>query len=110
MSWITVRMDLRDNQVKIDWIYLRKFVLGTIRGDQFMYILLEFDCYSVSFFIPRSPSLRAFPLIYAIFPLSSLPYMWTVDAHVDPCPISILLKSLGVAVRLKSTVQRSLPH
>ena len=35
MSWITVRMDLRDNQVKIDWIYLRKFFLGTVREDQF---------------------------------------------------------------------------
>ena len=57
MSWVTVTMDPVDNKPKIDWIYLRKIVLGTVRGDQFLYILLEvgykynFDCYSVSFLI-----------------------------------------------------------
>ena len=45
-------MDLEDNQAKADWIYLSKFVLGTIRGGQFLYISIEngyrynFDCYS----------------------------------------------------------------
>ena len=41
MSWITIRMDLKDNKVKVEWIYLRKFVLDTVQGDQFLYILLE---------------------------------------------------------------------
>ena len=36
-------MDPDDNKVKIDWFYLKKIVLGTIRGDQFLYIFLEFD-------------------------------------------------------------------
>ena len=52
MSWITVRMDLEDNQAEVDWIYLSKFVLSTIRGGQFLYISIKngcrysFDCYS----------------------------------------------------------------
>ena len=60
MSWITVRIDLEDNKVKINWIYLRKFVLGIVQGDQFLYILLEvgyrysFDCYSISLLILQS--------------------------------------------------------
>ena len=33
MSCITVRMDLEDNKIKPDWIYLKKFVPGTVRGD-----------------------------------------------------------------------------
>ena len=47
-------MDLEDNKVKVGWIYLRKFILGTVRGNQFMNILLEvgyrynFDCYNIS--------------------------------------------------------------
>ena len=50
-------MDLKDNQAKTDWTYLRKFVLGTVWEDQFLYILFEvgyrysFDCYNVSFLI-----------------------------------------------------------
>jgi len=45
-------MDLEDNQAKAGWIYLSKFVLGTIREYQFLYISIEngyrynFDCYS----------------------------------------------------------------
>ena len=30
MSWITVKVYLEDNKVKVEWIYLRKFVLGTV--------------------------------------------------------------------------------
>ena len=33
MSWVTIIMDPNDNKVKIDWFYLKKIVLGTIRGD-----------------------------------------------------------------------------
>ena len=48
-------MDLDDNKVKVDWFYLKKIVINTVRGDQFMYILLEVDYkynvngYSLSF-------------------------------------------------------------
>ena len=53
MSWVTIIMDPNDKKVKIDLFYLKKIVIGTIRGDQFLYISLEFDyrhnsyCYSV---------------------------------------------------------------
>ena len=79
MSWIIVRMDLEDNKVKMDWIYLRKFVFGTVRGDQFLYILLEngyrynFDCYSISFLILRSPSLKVSLIFYTVFPFHLSP-------------------------------------
>ena len=43
MSWITIIIDPDDNKVKIDWFYLKKIVIGTIQGDQFLYISLEFD-------------------------------------------------------------------
>jgi len=60
MSWVPVTMDPVNNKAKIYWIYLRKIVINTVRGDQFLYILLEvsykysFDCYSVYFLILRS--------------------------------------------------------
>ena len=38
MSWVTIIIDPDDKKVKIDWFYLKKIVLGTIRGDQFLYI------------------------------------------------------------------------
>ena len=116
MSWITVRMDLEDNKVKVERIYLRKFVLGTVRRDQFLYILLEFgyrynfDCYSVSFSILRSLSsgssfLFILPSSFPFYP----PHVKQI-AGIDLCPISTFLKSLVVAVRLKITVQVSFPH
>ena len=109
-------MDLEDNKVKVKWIYLRKFVLGTIRRDQFLYILFEFgyiynfDCYSVSFSILRSPSLGSsflfiLPSSFPFYP----PHVKQI-AGIDLCPISTFLKSLVVAVRLKITVQVSLSH
>ena len=85
MSWITVRMDLEDNQAEVDWIYLSKIVLSTVQGDQFLYILLEvgykynFDCYNISSFILQSFSLMASLLIYTTPPFSSLPSTWMVD-------------------------------
>ena len=114
MSWVTVTMDPIDNKVKIDWIYIRKIVIGTVREDQFLYILFEicfkynFDCHSVSFSILRSPFLRVSPLFYTIFPFHLYPPHQI--ASMDPCPISIFLKSWIVAVRLKTTVQVSFPH
>ena len=69
-------MDLEENKVKVKWIYLRKFVPGTVQGDQFLFILLEFgykynfDCYSVFFFSQFSdPHLHGFlSLLYYLPP------------------------------------------
>ena len=116
MSWVTVTMDPINNKVKIDWIYIRKIVIGTVREDQFLYILFEisfkynFDCHSVSFSILRSPFLRVSPLFYTIFPFHLYPPCADQIVGVDPYPISIFLKSLGVIIRLKITVRVSLPH
>ena len=53
MSWVTIIMDPDDNKVKVDWFYLKKIFLGTVQGDQFMYILLEVDyIYSTSGYSP----------------------------------------------------------
>ena len=54
MSWVAIIVDPNDNKVKIDWFYLKKVAIGTVRGDQLMYIILEVDykyssyCYSIS--------------------------------------------------------------
>ena len=110
MSWVMVTMDQVVNKAKIDWIYLRKIVLGTIRRGQFLYILLEvgykysFDCYSVSFLIPQSPSSGSsfYFILFSSFPF--YPSCVRQIVGIDPCPISTFLKSLVVVVRLKITV------
>ena len=49
-------MNPDDSKVKMDMIYLKKIVLGTVQEDQFMYILLEggykycVNGYNISFF------------------------------------------------------------
>ena len=37
-------MNLANHKVKVDWIYLRKFVIGTVQGDKSLYVLLEVGC------------------------------------------------------------------
>ena len=57
MSWVAIIVDPNDNKVKIDWFYLKKIVISTVRGDQFLYIFLEVNYkyssyyYTVSFLI-----------------------------------------------------------
>ena len=36
-------MDSNDKNKKIDWFELKKIVINTIRGDQFLYISHKFD-------------------------------------------------------------------
>ena len=38
MSQTTNKMDLDDKKMKIDWFNLKKIVLDTVRGNQFLYI------------------------------------------------------------------------
>ena len=57
MSWVTIIVDSSDNKVKMNRFYLRKSPSALVRGDQFLYIILEIDykyssyCYSVSLLI-----------------------------------------------------------
>ena len=73
MSLVIIIMDSDDNKINIDWFYLKKIVIDIVRGDQFLYISLEFDykhsscCYSIFFSILQSPFLKAFFLFYIIF-------------------------------------------
>ena len=87
MSWVIIIVDPNDNKVKIDWLYLMKIVLGTVRGDQFLYIILEVGykyssyCYSNFLLILQSLSLTASLLFYIIFLLSSLPPTSRLDCR-----------------------------
>ena len=40
MSWVTIIMDPDYKKGKIDWFYSKKYVLGIVQGDQFLYIYL----------------------------------------------------------------------
>ena len=99
-SQVTIIGDSNDDKVKIDQFYLKKIVLSTIRGNQFLYISLEFDykfssqCYSVLLLILRPPFLGY--SLYFISPSSLHLYPPCVDQipDVDPCPINTFLKSL----------------
>ena len=108
MSWMIVTIDPDDNKLKVDWIYLRKIVLGIVRGDQFLYISLEVgykyssNCYSVSFSILRSLSLKVSLLFYTIFPFHLYPPRADQIVGVDPCPISTFLKSLGSSCKAEN--------
>ena len=55
------KVDSNDKNRKIDWFQLKRIVLGTVWGDQFLYISNKFDyksvfwllqCFSLDFFPP----------------------------------------------------------
>ena len=85
MNWIKVRMELKDNQAKVEKICLSKFAIGTVREGQFLYKLIVQVTNTIliatvlSLSIFRSLSLKVFPLIYTISFFSPSPYMWTID-------------------------------
>ena len=101
MSWVAIMVDPNDNKVEIDWFLLKKIILNTIQGDQFLYIFLEFDykyifqCYSILLSNFQSPLSR--PPFYFIlsFPFHLCPPRVDQIVGVDPCHISTFLKSLG---------------
>ena len=43
MNQTISKVDLDDKKIKIDWFNLKKIVIGIVRGDQFLYISLNFD-------------------------------------------------------------------
>ena len=38
MSWIVIIVDSNDNKVRTNSLYLKKVTLGTVQGDQFLYV------------------------------------------------------------------------
>ena len=110
-------MDPDDKKTKINRFYPKKIVLGTIRGDVFLYVsllnLITSPIFvAIVFFNLSSNPLSSGYSFSFILPSFFHLYPSHVDqvAGIDPCPISTFLKSLGVAIRLKITVQVSLPH
>ena len=122
MSWVTIIMDPDEKKGNMDWFYPKKNVLGTVRGDQFLYIYIYIYIYLLnlvtspilllivffSFFFNPPPPGSSFSFILSSFHLH--PPRVDQVAGVDPCPINTFLKSLGVVVRLKITVHVSLSH
>ena len=101
MSWTTNKVGSNDKNRKIDWFKLKKIVLCTVQGDQFLYISHKFDykfgswllkCFSLNFSIPLSHCLLLllYPLPLSSFLSTCKPDGWCVDT----CPISTFLKSL----------------
>ena len=43
MNWTTNKVNSDDKKRKIYWFKLNEIVLGTVRGDQFLYNSLKFD-------------------------------------------------------------------
>ena len=121
MSWVTIIMDPDEKKGNMDWFYPKKNVLGTVRGDQFLYIYIYIYLLNLVkslvlrlivfffFFFNPPPSGSSFSFILSSFFHLHPPRVDQV-AGFDPCPINTFLNSLGVAVRLKITVQVSLPH
>ena len=47
-NWVLInqtisKMDSDDKKMKTDWFNLKKIILDTVQGDQFLYIFLKFD-------------------------------------------------------------------
>ena len=43
MNQIITKVDYDDKRMKMNKFELKKIVIGTVRGDQFLYISLKFD-------------------------------------------------------------------
>ena len=43
MNQTASKVDSDDKEMKIDWFILNKIIIGTVQGDQFLYISLKFD-------------------------------------------------------------------
>ena len=117
ISWITIIVNPDDKKIKINWFYLKKIVIGSIRGGQFLYIfflnlITSLVLVATVFFSQFSDPPCLGPSFSLTLSSSFDLYLPRVDqvANFDPCPISIFLKSLGVVVRLKIIVQISLPY
>ena len=117
MNWTMNRVDSNDKNRKLDWFKLKKIVIGTIQGDQFLCISHKFNykfdsrllqCFSLDFLIPFYHCLLL--LLYSL-PLSSLPPMFKPNCWCLILVPSVPSRSLYViVVKLKTTIQVSHPH
>ena len=117
MNWTTIMVGLDDLKAKINKFYLKKIVLGTIRGDVFLYISLlnlitsPIFVATVFFYLSSNPPSSRYSFSFILSSFFHLhPLRVDQVAGFDPYPISTFLKFLGVAIRLKITIQVSLLH
>ena len=85
------------------YIYIYIYLLNLVTSPILLLIVF------FSFFFNPPPSGSSFSFILSSFFHLHPPRVDKV-AGFDPCPINTFLNSLGVVVRLKITVQVSLPH
>ena len=112
MNHATTIVGPDDKEAKIKQFNSKKIVLGTIREDQFLYISFEYDYkhYSCCYHLFLSPLLKVFFLFNTLFLFYLHPPRVDQIIGIDPRPISSFLESLGEIIRLKITIQVSLPH
>ena len=101
MNQTNIRVDLDDKTMKLERFVVKKIVLGTVRGDQFLYLSFRFDykvssrflqCFSLRFLIPFPqwvPSIIQFPLNDLGLPLVDHPGL-----HLRACSIGHPLRPL----------------
>ena len=117
MNQTNVKVDPDDKKMKLDRFVVKKIVIGTIRGDQFLYLSFRFDykvssrlqqCFSLRFPIPIL--IAPPPFIYP-FPFFSLPSTCNPGQLILILVLSATSPNFQVvAIRLKSTIQISPPH
>ena len=97
MNQTNIKVDSDDKKMKLHRFVVKKIVLGTVRGDQFLYLSFKFDykvsfrflqCFSLCFLIPSS--LLSFPL-YILLPFLFSLHMQSRLVDLDTCPINSFL-------------------
>ena len=103
MNWTMASMDLKDDQTKTMNADVNEL---TVRGDNFFYksikqrtiAILSVTVFSLDF---SNPHYMRYPLLFILHLFSDLcPTRVLLVVYMNTCPISLLQKSLGVAIRL----------
>ena len=79
MNQTNIKVDPDDKKMKLNRFVVKKIVLGTVRGDQFLYLSFRFDykvssrllqclslCFSISLLIALLPFI--YPFSFSLFP------------------------------------------
>ena len=103
----------------MDWFQLKRTVLGTVRGDQFLYISNKFDyksvfwllqCFSLDFFPPPPHSSEVPYVIYLSLIDLRPPLVDHPDYYLSACPIRHHLWPSMSWGSQGSTIQGSFPY
>ena len=79
MNRTNIKVDLDDKKMKLDRFVVKKIVLGTVQGDQFLYLSFRFD-YKVS-----SRFLQCFSFCFSDpFLITLLPFIYPSSFFLSP--------------------------